>query len=187
MKTLVRAIVAAGVLIGFLCGTATPAHVQKSYQEILTWSGCTAQLVTNDQFPAIDSFYTTGVLYGIPVMPPTIYVGTKEGEPPHEMALIVLLHEIGHCLQYQESPEALVAADMNPTPEIIKVWELDADRRAADLACALGYDGRGLLHDVMVWLRETHGYNGDPAHGTLSERILQGEKATACDARRQES
>jgi hypothetical protein len=62
-------------------------------------------------------------------------------------------------------------------------YELDADRRSADLACGLGLDGRKLLHDTFQWAHDSFGYNGDDHHGTLAERMSQGDKATACDKR----
>ncbi len=162
----------AAFLLVLLAATAAAAdHRQAPYESVVRWAGCTADLVTSDQYSAIESFYLTDH---------TLYIGTgantTAGLPaaPAAFELMILLHEIAHCLQQQERSPLEGAAR-----------ELDADLRAADLACAMGLDGRRLLHDLFVWAFETLDYVGDEGHGTLAERISQGEAAPACLARPQ--
>jgi len=145
--------------------SASAAHRQASYEDLVRWAGCEARLVTSDQHEVVESYYSP--------LEHALYVGTKQlpGLRP-EMAEMVLFHEIGHCLQAQ--------AGLGDLPTL--VLELDADRQAADLACGLGRDGRQLLHDLFVWALKTYDYDGDPSHGTLVQRISQGENASLCRA-----
>lgn len=156
------------VLALIFTSLALPAdaeHRQVPYEDIIAWSGCKAALVTSDDRYVIESFYN--------LMTSTLYIGTKDtADLPQEVAEMVLFHEIGHCLQHQ------AGLFNEPIPRV--VVELDADRWAADLACGLHRDGKRLLHDIFVWAYETLGYEGDPGHGTLAQRIAQGDNAAMC-------
>ena len=144
---------------------ATAAHQQISYEVIAAWAGCRATLVTNDDASILNSHYT--------LAPPTLSIGTQPVDGlPQDVAEMVLFHEIGHCLQHQ--------AGLFNEPIPLVVVELDADRWAAELACGMHRDGKRLLHDIFVWAHEQFGYNGDPAHGTLAQRIAQGDNAAMC-------
>lgn len=147
--------------------SALPAaadHRQAPYERLVRWAQCTATFVTSDEVPVLRSYYDS--------VEHTLYIGTAELPGlSQELAEIVLFHEIGHCLQEQ-------AGLFRDLPTI--VTELDADRWAADLACALDRDGKRLLHDFFVWAKQTFGYDGDPDHGTLAQRTAQGDNAAMC-------
>jgi hypothetical protein len=162
MKRLVTALV---TVLLILAVPVVAEHRQDSYADIVKWAGCEANLVTSDERQIIESFYSPGKH--------TLYIGTRDVEGlPQSVAVIVLYHEIGHCLQAQSG--------------LLTTWlpriylELDADRWAADLACARHLDGKRMLHDIMVWAYKTYGYEGDYDHGTLAQRIAQGDNALMC-------
>jgi hypothetical protein len=113
-------------LIVLLADPVLADHKQLSHQEMVKWSGCQAELVTGDDHSPAESFY-------LPASH-TLYVGTSpDPSIPEYVHTMILLHEIGHCLQAQ----AGYLYDLgNPARE------LDADRISVDLACALGMDGR---------------------------------------------
>jgi hypothetical protein len=143
---------------------AAADHFQKPYEKIVRWSGCHADLITKDDVSVGRSLYQR--------FPPAIGIGTLEGS----ITLMVLLHEISHCLQDQEGQD--MYSDL-------RAVELDADRRSVQLACALGLDGPSLLHDLWVWAKKTFGYEGDKNHGTLAQRISQGENVHRCIPRQE--
>ena len=154
-------------LIAFLIFTipASAMHRQQPYEDIVRWAGCHAGLVTDDDRVVVESYYSPSASI--------LFIGTKDFPGlEQELAEMVLFHEVGHCLQHQ-------AGLLDGTLPTL-VTELDADRWAADLACGLGRDGKRLLHDIFVWAHETFGYDGDPWHGTLKQRIAQGDNAPFC-------
>lgn len=157
-----------------LLAFAAPAwadHRQAETERLVRWAGCHAPVHTSDQVSVLASFYSPdGGLY----YEPGLYIGTAAGVPGF-VRLMVTLHETGHCLQHQEGA-------MDAFTNMVDL-ELDADRRAADLACGLGLDGRALLHDLFVWAYRVFGYTGDWLHGTLAQRIEQGERASRCGVR----
>lgn len=129
-------------------------HKQTPYEKLARWAGCTAQVETSDNHSAADSHYQ---YYPDKVL----RIGTDQ-TIPDPIEFFILMHELSHCLQDQEG----VLHELGH-PGV----ELDADRRAAELLCALGQDGRRLGHDTFVWFKETFDYDGDPSHGTLAQRI----------------
>lgn len=144
-----------------------PAH----YVDIVRWAGCQADIDVDETDSVAGSFYAPGMF---------LHIGAKPDDTlPYYAGLIILLHETGHCLQYQANP---LTHEWNYRQNPVK-YELDADRRSADLACSLGLDGRKLLHDTFQWAHDELGYNGDDRHGTLAERMSQGDNAHACDKR----
>lgn len=142
------------------------------YSSMVRWSGCRAQIVFVEDRPPVTSYYGqdwTGTKY--------VVLGTQvDRETPYYVTAMVLFHELGHCLQDQAGTLQTLYQEGGR-----KAVELDADRQAADLACRYGLDGKRLLQELMVWILETYDYQGDPNHGTLEERIIQGEKAEACN------
>ena len=143
-----------------------------NYAQMVQWAGCTAALDVDENDSPAGSYYVP--VYHI------LHIGAKDDPAiPYYAGLIILLHETGHCLQFQANPEQHVR---NYREDPVK-YELDADRRSADLACALGLDGRTLLRQTFQWAHDTFGYNGDDKHGTLEQRMSQGDAATACDKR----
>lgn len=151
-------------LVLLLAIPASADHRQAGYEEIVRWAGCRATLYTDDTESITGSFYTSRTH--------ALYIGTLDepGLSP-ELARMVLYHEIGHCLQEQSDL-------FTGTSALYR--ELDADRWAADLACARGEDGVRLLRDLFLWAKEHYEYDGDPAHGTLEQRISAGTNAAMC-------
>jgi hypothetical protein len=145
-----------------LPGGGFASHRDLDIAATARWAGCTADLTTSDEVSIAGSAYSPDEH--------RLYIGTQPGAPEY-VYTIVALHEIGHCLQWQEESPL-----RRHTPE----RELDADRRAADLACAMGLDGAQMLHDTMVWAKQEFDYNGDPNHGTLVERISASALAYSC-------
>jgi hypothetical protein len=142
------------------------------YPKMVQWAGCTAAIDVDTDDSPVKSYYVP--VYHI------LHIGAAEDpNVPYYAGLIILLHEVGHCLQFQANPEEHVR---NYREHPVQ-YELDADRRSADLACGLGLDGRKLLHDTFQWAHDAFGYNGDDGHGTLSERMSQADNAHACDKR----
>lgn len=145
---------------------ASAAHRYVDYHAIVGHAGCHAALTTSDEHSIFESFYAGGEGRH------QLYIGTAEDGTPEAYALVVLLHEIRHCLQAQEGLFDLGLPSY--------VLELDADRYAADAACRLGLNGPQLLHDIFVYAQERFGYEGDSGHGTLDQRIGQGRLALSC-------
>jgi hypothetical protein len=141
-----------------------------NYPKMVQWAGCTAELDVDENDSPAGSYYVPG--YHV------LHIGAKDDPAiPYYAGLMILLHETGHCLQFQANPEEHVR---NYRANPVK-YELDADRRSADLACGLGLDGRTLLRQTFQWAHDSFGYNGDDQHGTLVERMSQGDNARACD------
>jgi hypothetical protein len=137
-----------------------------NYPKIAAWAGCHAAVAVNPDESPITSYYSSTAH--------VLVVGTHEDDQiPYYAGLIILLHETGHCLQDEEGW-------LDKQTDIVVV-ELDADRRAADLACGMNLDGRGLLVATFEWAKEVIGYNGDPDHGTLEMRESQAANAHVCD------
>lgn len=159
-----RALAALAVALILFALPAAAGDKREEALQILKWTGCQAQLVTNEGVPALQSHYS--------LWSHTVFLGTADypGLIP-DFEELILLHEIGHCLQAQEG----VVLALGTVER-----ELDADRRAADMLCARHKDGKRILHDIMVWAKRAFGYDGDPWHGTLAERIAQGENARLC-------
>lgn len=168
-----KRLIAVALLSLCLVVQADAHHKDRDYAKIIRYAGCHAKLVTSDEHSVIESYYNSENK--------TMYIGTQpEADLPEDEALIIVLHETGHCQQDQEGLLAdLAPAYFDPTP--IVTLELDADRRAADMACRMGKDGRGLLRDVFIWVHDKFGYNGDYLHGTLEQRISQGRLALSCE------
>lgn len=93
-------------------------------------------------------------------------------KPQYKLA--IFYHELGHCMQYNEG----LGGEIGPADE------QDADKRGANFACQNGMDGIELMTEELTWLHETYGYNGDPGHGTLDERIAAASSAEICLAQR---
>jgi hypothetical protein len=140
------------------------------YPKMVQWAGCTAQIDVDENDSPVRSYYVP--VYHI------LHIGAMEDpEVPYYAGLIILLHEVGHCLQFQANPEMHVS---NYRADPVK-YELDADRRSADLACGLGLDGRSLLRQTFQWAHDAFHYNGDDGHGTLEQRMSQADNAHLCD------
>lgn len=147
--------VAAMVSLGAFAAIQPWQYDPAQYPRVVSWAGCTARVVTDENASPAESFYVP--------MAHVIVVGTHEdANLPYYAGLFILFHETGHCLQAQDGTLERVGTG----PEV----ELDADRRASDLACGLGLDGRRIAADTWDWAHDELGYNGDPGHGTLADR-----------------
>jgi len=139
------------------------------YPKMVSWAGCTADVDIDQHDSVAGSYYVPG--YHV------MHIGARDDSGiPYFAGLIILLHETGHCLQFQADPEGQMSAYRQDPVK----YELDADRRAADLACSMGLDGKQLLRDTFQWAHDVLGYEGDPSHGTLAQRMSQGDAAPAC-------
>lgn len=150
-----------------------------SYVDIVRAAGCDAPVHESSQVSSTRSFHLSR-----DVMTPDgrvyergLYIGTSPSVPA-DVTLLIVLHETGHCLQHQEMGD-LFDQLYQVAPQVL---ELDADRRAADLACRLGLDGPAMLTRAFEWLRQEYGYEGDPAHGSVEERVAMSVHASACHA-----
>lgn len=162
------AVLAALCLALLTPAAAAPVSRADRVASLVRWSGCTAQVYTSDVISATRSFYMPGEH--------AVYIGTSDEEPEFVTEMIAL-HEVGHCLQAQLGYlETLRAVEGQVAVE------LDADRWAAQLACAMGLDGPRLLHDLFAWAKAEFDYDGDYAHGTLEQRISASDGADYCHA-----
>jgi hypothetical protein len=164
---MITTFIAAVTLIVSLLAPSNAIHNDRAVKKLVAWAGCNATVMTSDQQLASDSMFS--------LQTKTLYIGTRPDAPTYAERIIIL-HEIGHCLQLQEGGIAYFQETGAPG------YELDADMRSADLACKLGMDGRRMLHDTMIWAKHTFGYEGDWVHGSLADRIAQGDNAPACKA-----
>lgn len=162
MRWTVRAVALCLVAVLALSASASAGPAISTDVETLTsiaeWAGCeNVTVVASDM---LNAYF--GVDYdGSPV----IVIGTQF---PEQHRLTVFLHELGHCLQYMDGTIMKMDSETR---------ELDADGRAAQLACALHMDGPRMLRELFEYARAEFGYDGDPDHGTLAQRIEQGNRA----------
>jgi hypothetical protein len=161
---------AAAALVLVFATAAVANHRDESIASLVKQLGCAATVQTYDDVSPVRSAFSP--------LNNTLYIGTEDDPTlPVEVADMIVLHEIGHCLQLQDGT----------------VWtgdtltlELDADRRSVDLACSIGRDGRSLQFRLWKWVNEKFGYVGDHSHGTIAERIAQADNATMCSPRHTE-
>ena len=144
-------------------------HRQLATEAVVRAEHCTARVVTGDDHDGTESYYQP--------MIHTLYIGTSDSTPPM-VSLLILLHEIGHCHQYQEMTVPVQVALYPTAPS----KELDADMRSGRMACELGIDGHTEIRKLFAWAKETFGYEGDSNHGTAAERIAAFD--AGCDAAR---
>src|SRR5580765_6468145 len=117
-------VVLASVLL--LAGTLLPVQaswLHPTQADMVRWAGCSATLITSDEHSPFESMYSPERN--------RLYFGTSKEEIPEDEALMILAHEISHCLQHQEG------ISFAPDPDDRAPTELDADRRGADLLCSL--------------------------------------------------
>lgn len=129
-------------------------------------AGCRAELVTSEMRSIFES--------GFSAERNTLYYGTGDIEALPDSGRTVLFHEIGHCLQHQSglTEEAYRGGSV--------VYELDADRLGADIACRLGYNGVRDSKEFIEWVHATYGYTGDTGHGSIWQRKRQSDYAWSC-------
>ena len=160
--------VALAILSAVISPPAQASWLRPTPGDMVKWAGCSATLVTSSEHSPYESFYDPSQH--------RIYFGTKP-EPGMREALAeqILLHETGHCLQWQKG--------VNPADydwDHSKL-ELEADYIGVGLACSvLHRDGAQLNHDLLLDAHQRFDYNGDPNHGTLEQRIRVGYTNPAC-------
>jgi hypothetical protein len=129
---------------------------------IAEWAGCKNVLVadvTESGGFGFNAYFGVNTYTGQPVI-----VIINGHEIPEQHRFTVFLHELGHCLQYMDG--SIFRMDT-------VTRELEADARAVQLACALHMDGPRMLRELWDWANAEFGYEGDPDHGTLAQRIEQ--------------
>jgi len=166
MKRSFIALTAAAIVLVFATA-AVANHRDESINALVKQLGCEADVFTFDNVTAARSAFSP--------MNNSLYIGTEDDPSlPAEVADMIVLHEIGHCLQLQDGT-IFVMDEVS--------LELDADRRSVDMACSIGRDGRSLQFLLWKWVNEKFGYVGDSKHGTIAERIAQADLATTCSPR----
>jgi hypothetical protein len=92
--------------------------------------------------------------------------GLQEQMPPDEQ-FFVLLHELGHCIQWQDGRlYQMASADL----------EQEADVLAATWMCNLGYDGTAVAEQTFRHLAQIANRDIDEpeiTHGSIRDRINQ--------------
>ena len=136
-----------------------------SLTSIAEWAGCHGVEIADVVAPYYDfnAYFTVNPYTGQPVI--VIINGVTV---PEQHRFMIFLHELGHCLQYMDGT-------IFQMEQVTR--ELDADGRAAQLACALHMDGPRMLDELWDWVRAEFGYEGDPSHGTLEQRREQANRA----------
>ena len=153
------------MLVMVMVTPLSSATLDETVVDLVAWTGCKARVVVSADHHAVESFYSP--------RSHALYIGIKS--TPYPYLLMIVLHETGHCLQMQKG-YLIPLYNAGGTRAV----ELDADRIATDLACGLNMDGPRLLRDLFDWALETYGYDGDPGHGTLADRIDQAKNALVC-------
>lgn len=144
------------------CLTLTGVPVTKAStpwtQELVTSLGCTATVHSIDS-SKFNAYYDQ-------INHQIITIGFNN--LPLSWQRLILLHETGHCLQFQGSwPPAAGKYEME--------WDADAYaiRKMGEL---YGVDGADLNAEIWATIYQQYGYEGDPddSHGLSTERITRG-------------
>jgi len=175
---MLRGIVAFASALGLIASQAVVAPHQLSIPELVSFTGCKAEVIMDNTAPVFASYFTPDQGEGHPA----IFIGTGPMPEPYadekityEMSEAVVMHEAAHCVHYQ-----------NGTNEYGRSEELAADRDSAGYMCSLGQNGAMIYHDLLVWAKNVFGYEGDPGHGTLEDRINAAFSAPACSPQPQQ-
>jgi hypothetical protein len=163
MKTLVALLLSLAVLVVPVAGDPAIPNSPAAFASIAEWAGC-----QNVTVSALETGGRFNAFFGVhPITGQPVIVFLNADSIPDQHRFTVFLHELAHCLQWGEGYiDKLDSVTL----------ELDADGRAAQLACALGMDGPRMVREAFEWMRDTFGYQGDPGHGTLAQRIAQGKR-----------
>lgn len=153
-------LIAASMIVGILHADAP------NIPRLVRWANCHATVILLDTHPVTDSFFLVA-----PDDEIYLGIGMANTNVPQEYVDAIVLHEVGHCLQWEQGRWRT----LTPLER-----ELDADRQSANLMCARGQNGPYILHALMIWAKETMNYTGDEGHGTLAQRIAQSNKAPLC-------
>lgn len=167
MKAFLSAVLALALVVASTLVPAQASYYLPTPEDMVRWAGCSATLVTSPLHSPFESFYDPDSN--------RLYFGTRPepGLDP-DAPLQILMHEAAHCLKTQEE-HGWAGYPKNPV-----AYELEADERGADLLCRDYRDGARINHDLLVYVNERYGYEGDDTHGTLAQRIAAGYSAPAC-------
>jgi hypothetical protein len=181
---IMRVVVLAGVFVGFLVG-ATPNDAERRAYTLARWAGMDRTvefqyLVPPDPVGIGGGFAPPGTycsMFGCIELDRAIIMIAAGERVPRDMIDFVVLHEVGHYLQWKE-----IGALMFTSHQVALEW--DADIRAMNMLCHRGRDGRQIMRDFFDWARVHHNYHGDPDHGSARDRIAHALAAsTHCRVR----
>lgn len=167
MKTLLA-------LLAFIALAAGPASAAPVSPDQLTTIeatqiaydlGCPADVTVTEKSGDLNGMFIQPGWYGGPwggyeVEKPTIMVFNGPGLD-QGAARGILLHEIGHCRQWQ------LGALRGPAPWI----EWGADTYAIEFSYQLGLDPAAMYRDLYDWYA-TQGHSGGGPHGDAAGRLL---------------
>lgn len=147
------------------CLTLFPVTVTKAgtpwTQELVTSLGCAATVTSIDS-SGFNAYYS-------PMSDEIVLIGFNN--IPESWQRLILLHETGHCIQWQngEMPRLLARG-----PYEIE-WDADA-YAIRQLDAVYGIDGAALNAEIWGQLYRQFGYKGDidDSHGTSVGRITRG-------------
>lgn len=181
VKLAIRAVVMAGVVIGFLVGAIPNGDAQRAYS-LARWAGMGSEVEFTYTVDSADDGINGGFippgyycmwLYCVDVPQPAIMILAGKDVDP-DIIQFVILHEVGHYLQWRELGQDMFQAD-----RVSLEW--DADIRAVDALCGMGQDGRASVQAFFDWIFLHFGYEGDIEHGLASDRVEHAVKASrAC-------
>lgn len=142
--------------------TLSPQELVSTWaQPLVTSLGCTATVTSIDS-SSFNAYYS-------PSNNEIVLIGFNN--IPDSWQRLILLHETGHCIQYQTG-EYPVLRGRGPY-EV----EWDADAYAIRQLYELyGVDGAELNHEIWAHLYRQFGYEGDvyDSHGLSTSRITRG-------------
>lgn len=165
MKTLLALLAFIALAAPALAAPLSPAPLTEAEAtQIAHGLGCPAE-VTVVESEQLNGMFVSPGWYGGPwggyeILEPTIVV--YDGPSlDHDSARSILLHEIGHCRQWQ------LGTLGGPTPWV----EWGADTYSIDFAYQIGLDPSALDRDLYDW-HVTQGKPGGGSHGDAAGRLL---------------
>lgn len=182
MKKLAIALLAVLLLVVAPLKTAADtARWTETAEVVLQWAGVRDVDFTVVEDPDLNmvngAFMPPGTYcwwtycYVVPQASIVIYAGA---DVPELILTYVLLHEVGHYLQWRA-----LGADRFSVDGVALEW--DADVFAVNAACSLGYDGIALIRAFEAWVFVHYGYEGDPEHGLMADRVANAAaRAISC-------
>lgn len=169
MKKLLAGLLAALFLLA--PASASPTVPVPPLEQLVAASGCKDVQFFVDPDLALNAYFGVDLLGQ-----KFIFVTLGMLAVEERVLAFVLLHELAHCVQYQEG--------RLPTDDRVGA-EHEADRMAAGWLCGMGLDGIGIGRDFFLWLS---GQSDDTltkesqTHGSYLQRIWSLERAPGCSA-----
>ena len=151
-------LIAAAALLAFV--SPAWALTQDEAQQMAKLVGCTATVESRPS-TEVNAYYNSD-------SHEVVMIGFSN--LPESWQRIILWHEVGHCLQWQDDRYGALRAK-GPYE-----LEWDADRFAIRQLAAEGIDGAELNSTIWADIYRQSKYEGDPddTHGTLVGRITRG-------------